>query len=1045
MNVLLEEQNIHYQDILLKFLDSLEEIPMHSKSRKEYCIPYTSLLHWIGDDNMLLEIQKTKDKETWKQVVINTLMEKSKILSKLLLQQIKSHNIMFVRLLDRFNETDYAKQTKKIKRNKVHFDDIDNNNEHDEYSLKAPERNILSNINSKLPVYLELMLQSSRYKKMENYKLDDESLPENVYDIFNGIFHSYIYNKKSNHGVTMLQSNNNQESNNQQSSNDINMDSTKQEIENLLLKAGILSQSDVVNSKQKDNLIDIVEMMSVMDKYVTITDSIYIINIEAWDKGISMFSTMQSSEKDFCQTSLFELMYQSWFPWCKSKEMFLDMLFISKCMRRLNYVWYTKRIVNDSTMFFVSHYKDIMLNDSMCLYLLFERIDSDKLLGIICIYLKTYYNYSVNIAFFTKWLRLCTISIKNHKNENGISMQFLDYLTNFCNVFLLSENGIFKKLPSLNPTPCSIIALWDLASHIQLIGLTQNDDNHLNSKQGSDSQYEQDILLHTHLIFAHDCPLLSKIPYLYDIQWVSKWDNQYWPSFEDIWYSYEKYDYCLPGIIEGENAFLIRNINILKGTETKRAYEKAYHFLRIWPEIDYEQESLLMLVQKGMITCLRDILNLLMMEKKMFNILQATNISNWIEVIHDGFKSENSILRCSDVFVSKKGWNFDAIGKFITASDIEYFGFTPEDVCYICIRLMNVLSSIGINMQINNNCFSQMNNQIEQSIYVSCATKLSQANSTKVLKLATIDLNNKTLLTKLNNTGQVDMEYFKTMLNNQVNGIVSDQNTMSQNDNFIVRTTDLRFHHKSELKNQSKTVKTYRPLPYPITLNEDTVNRLGFASEEGEAVRRLDGGRYEILIHIGNRTAKLYAIKDFQWNDLRYLENTETGEVYEKEKDKITQSAYTDNFNNSIPHYSTKKYYKPTFKDRHSRATFFYLYHPSSRTSIIPFITFLNIHLDSELQDAYYELVCNVHTTCLLEVCVLRRMCYLLWNIYIHRNIPPSLTYLNREISFDYKNFIEKLKHYYPNCDNFESDDIFSMLMSELYKKLKWHKNCPNN
>jgi hypothetical protein len=1059
MNILLEEQNIHYQNILLKFLDSIEDIPLYNKSRKEYCIPYTSLLQWLGEDNMLIEIQKTKDKKDWKKAVVNLLIEKSQILSRLLSQQIKSHNIMFVRLLDRFNETNYAKITK-IKRKKVHFKeqhyDNDNgdenvNNKNDEYSLKAPERNLQANTNSKLPVYVELMLQSSRYKKIEKHKLNGESSLESVYDLFDAIFRSYIYNKKSPHS---------------QQNHDIeedNNDETKRQMEEILVKAGILSRYDNANLEQlssKNLLITIVEVMNLIDKYVGNGEGIYIINLEIWDRGIYMFSPIASTETDFCQTALFESMYQSWFPWCKSKYMFLDMLYISKCIKNINQQWYMQNI-NQFMMYSAINYKDIMLNNTTSMYSLFDKVDADKLLGLMCIYLKTYCNYAVHMSFFTKWLNLCKKSNLTYKERstNYKSMDFLNYLTKFCSVYLLSENGTFTSFPALNPSPCSTIFLWNLCSDVTLIGLEHKENNMEVSPPSDLSHYNlESTLLHNYVNFAINSPFISGIPEVYDSEWVSKWNNQYWPLFEDMWNSYMQYNY-LPAVInETETIFSVGDIIIQKGNDIKKAYEKAYAILRIWPEVDYEKISLLRLVQNGFITRLKDIIGLLILEKRLFNVLQGTNVPLWIEVIHDGFKSGNNILRCSDIFISKKGWNFASFGNLITATDIEYFGCTPEDVCYTCVRLMDILSSMQINVRINENCCSQQNNPflLNNTVYVCAATKLGNVNSTTLVKISALLPENASRLlsyqplAKLNSVGEVDVKYFINTLNIQVNGILNQAEydtkyNANQNDVFIMKVSDFSPYNTNH-QNKTKTiVKTYRPLPYPVTLTEDTVLRLGFSGEDGEATRRLDGGRYEITMHTGNRTAKLLPIKDFQWNDVRYMENTQSGELYEKEKDKIVQTAYTDNFNNNTPHYATKKYYKPTFKDRHSRASYFYLYHPSSRTSIIPFLTFLNIHLDSELQDAFYGLVCNSSTTCLMESCVLRRMCYLLWDIYIRRNIPSSLTYLNREISFDYRNFVEKVKYYYPDCDNFNSDNIFAMLMNELYKKVKWHSNCSND
>ena len=1037
MNILLDEQNDNYQLILTKFFDTLETIPIHSKSRKEYCIPYKSLLPWIGEDDLLNEIQSSKNKDEFKQTVVNILIEKSNILSQLLAQQIKSHNIMFVRLLDRFNETVYSSVTK-VKRKKVHFEKEEK--EEDEYSLKGPDRNTESSVDSKLPLFVDVMFQSSRYKKLEKFKLNVNSTNEAMQNMFNLLFYTYMYGKSEKNTPNKDTSNKD----------------TMKDIENMIACMNITGE-DI-----KESLINIIECVSVIDKYINLgRKDLHIINIYKWDSGISLFCNgdIESNEKDFCKTSLFESMYQSWFPWCKNPEEFLDMLFISKCIKQLNNLWYDSQFTNNSSMYAIVNYENIMLR-SRSLYSLFiedSEKNNDKILGLICIYLKQYYNYTVNIGFFCRWLRLCKhyfcvtntcmTNTDQRQNNNQSMMQnmmsnnvfiFLTYLSNFCNVHLLSENGTITTIKSLVPSQYCVVFLWDLCSNIEMIGLTLESN---------------DVVMHGNIDFSQQVPLLStEIPGTYGNEWMIKWNSQYWPSFEDLWSSYIKYNYVLPIIHDKDSSFFVKSVEIEKGNNVKKAYQKAYSILRVWPDVDLKKDSLIELLLSGSITRFRDIIGLLMLEKKMFTLLDGTKTKLWIELIHDGFKSGNNILRCQDVFLTKKGWNFDMFGKIITPNDIEYFGCTPEDVCYMCIRLIDLLSTINITLDIVGCDQNSEMNVNGQFIYTCKATNLTNTN-TSTMKMSDLSMSNlflHPLLSKITNTGQINVEYFIGLLNiqlrsnkeNELKEYISLKNT--SDDVFVVNKSDIHLYNsdRTSIIEKTKTViKTHRPLPYPITLNPDCMTRLGFSGEEGEATKRLDNGRYEIIIYLGSRTAKLFPVKDFQWNDIKFMENTQSAELYEKQKEKIVQGAYMDNFSNNAPQYMNNKYYKPTYKDRHIRACYYHLYHPSSKTSIIPFITFLNIHLDLDLQDTFYDFVCNndIKDICLMEQCVLYRMCHLLWNIYIRRCVPKSLMSLNREITFDNTNFVEKVKHYYPNCEDLKSESTFHLLMNELYRKVKWH------
>ena len=65
------------------------------------------------------------------------------------------------------------------------------------------------------------------------------------------------------------------------------------------------------------------------------------------------------------------------------------------------------------------------------------------------------------------------------------------------------------------------------------------------------------------------------------------------------------------------------------------------------------------------------------------------------------------------------------------------------------------------------------------------------------------------------------------------------------------------------------------------------MERLGFSGYQGNAIKLLQNNRYLILIDRGHRTAKLTAIKDFQWNDKRFNDEQKSLQIYEDEKDNM--------------------------------------------------------------------------------------------------------------------------------------------------------------
>jgi hypothetical protein len=279
---------------------------------------------------------------------------------------------------------------------------------------------------------------------------------------------------------------------------------------------------------------------------------------------------------------------------------------------------------------------------------------------------------------------------------------------------------------------------------------------------------------------------------------------------------------------------------------------------------------------------------------------------------------------------------------------------------------------------------------------------------------------------------------------------------------YIVNEDDKKYYVTADFYDipVKKTIQIHRPLPYPILLTHAAMQRLEFPGYQGEAIRALPNGRFHIVIQKGNRSAKLLPDVDFQWNDVRFEDDTKTQKTFDDEKDNLLDSYQKETSNASKMLKQTQhKYYKPTYQDKHYRPTFYSLYvknlyflfvqsnfstryHPSSKTSITNFLAFLNLQIDLVLQNGFYDYVTN-DGKCLEPSCLLYNTTRLIWSIYVRKEVPQKIRdmNLNRETLCNYHHLIEKIKFYLPNMSNNEISEwhTFHFIMNELYKKVKRH------
>jgi len=983
---LLIQENEHYQLILSKFLNSLDNLDLFPKSRKSYFIPYNTLLPLLEETELLNNIHKSKTKkdeekkEFLRKQLINILHEKHNVLSSILETQINQHNVRFTRVLDRFESFSPNIKTKTItdvpkKKKKVRF-------EKDE---ETKSNNTHSNtITTELPVFAKILLQSNNYSKFTvqhqpftfTIKDNGDQTEKILSIIYHLIFHQ-IYNCR----LRIIK---------------------KETVDTVKQKEFETELYNCMGIDSARNIEHVVEYLECVKNAINFSSDFYLINIPLWDSCLSSFihSSKTTSDENFCKTTIFKSMYKTWFPWCKSPKEFLELIRISKRIRHLNPIWYNTVFENDVS----SLSKKMSIQDLFIVHKWTSLSITERL--YICLYAKMFGDYILDYSIFPQFNQI----VKQYSHDINHP---LDIMKSFFNVSILSNSEkIFHSCINDN-------CLWNIIlvkeqENYTIISLTDEDEV-IHVAKPVDNTYS----LLNNINIAH-----------YDKEFINRWSNLFWPSWDEIKHSYMNHNYIMHPIIKNPQNFCVAdkfNIPIMNGNDVE-AYRKAFSILRAWPEVNYEQLSLGDLAKNGYITNIKDIIKLLILEKKLFFWISNTTTNPWIYEVDSGFKSkyDDSLLRCSTVYSLEKGWN--NISPLLTINHIEEFNIDPETACYIYIRLNDLFNVKGIS----------------RNIYVSKYIKLFKQPT---ISKRIADINYSSLINcPLLSLKSFDVQFFDKIIYSQINGLISSD-LYNKNQEFIIKAEEDAYYsveRKQHISNstfnsrQDRNLQTNRPLPYPVILKEETVKRLGFYGCEGDATKHIGGGRFIITMHKGYRTAKLCPVKDFQWNDARYIEDSKTNEEFEEKKDKYLPSLQADSSGDNLQKYRVNKthYYKPNSLDKDFRATYYELFHPYSKNSIIPFIDFLNISIDSELQDAFYQFVTS---SCLNGNCILYRFCHLLWDIYVKHNIPLELTYLNREIRFDYRHFMEKIKSFDIVVGQELSNETFNIIMKNVYKKQKWH------
>jgi hypothetical protein len=978
LNNLVIQENEHYQLILSNFLNSLDNLDLFPKSRKSYFLPYNTLLPLLEETELFNNIQRIKGKkkspeeETLKKELINVLLEKHNVLSSILEKQINQHNVLFTRILDRFEDFSpnvIAKTAPPIKKKKVRF------------AKEEVKSKPTPNSDKELPVFAKILLQSNNYSKFTvqhqpftfSIKEHGDQVDKIISIIYHLIFHQ-IYNCK----LRIIKKG--------------NFDMVKQkELENELYKS--------IGIDDACNIENMIEYLECVKNTINFTSDFHLINIPLWDSCLANFINKSTSDEDFCKTTIFKSMYKTWFPWCKNPKEFLELVKISKKIKHLNPIWYNTVFGSDN---FLS--KKMLIQDLFV-------IDKWKKLSVIkrlyiALYAKMFGEYVIDYSIFPQFNEI--VKQYSHNINNPI-----DIMKSFFNVNILSSAEKISHICD------NSLCIWDVILVIEqddytIVSLTDEDEViHISKTNNTYS-------------------LLNNMSNNYYKEWINKWSKQFWPSWDEVKHSYMNFGYIVYPIVKKNQSFHITeeiSVSIIDNNDVE-AYRKAFSILRAWPEVNHEPISLEDLVKNGYITNIKDILKFLILEKKLFYWISNTNAELWIYEVDSGFKSKYNdvLLRCSSIYSLKTGWNLD-ISPFLSIKFIEELNIDPETACYIYIRLNDLFYV----------------KESARNIYVSNYTKLFKQPtiSKRVSNMNLISLIHCPILS-FNN---FDFNFLDRIIHYYTNGLNDSLLKLygDQSEDFIIKEEDTVYYSSIDAQSVSTTntrnidnFKTKRPLPYPVILKEESVRRLGFYGCEGDATKNIGNGRFIITIHKGNRTAKLCPIKDFQWNDARYIEDTKTNEEFEEKKDKYLPSLQADSSGDSIQRYriNKTKYYKPDSLDKDFRATYYDLFHPYSKNSIVPFIDFLNIDIDSELQNAFYDFVTS---KCLNGSCILYRFCNLLWDIYIRHDIPEELTYLNREIKFDYRNLVEKIKSFSIACGQELSNESFNIIMKHIYKKQKWH------
>lgn len=984
-----------WKPLLDKFIQQLPSIPITS-SRKNYSIPFKTLLTWIGQSDLLNKMTRAKqtDKNSFRQELTTVLSSHVSQLHEILKMQLQNYEITFTRLLTRFSRSPYMNARLPTISNSRPSANLGNNNLKADRNVTHINHSDIWRFDQKLPVGVQIVLQSSLPKGSAPFPTNTLS------NVIKKFVSETIYLE---HSIKECK--------------ECKDDSKKQ-----TFLTSILQEKGT--EKFVKSLFDILNLIGTQKE-------VFIINLSKWREISLPFRTgPKDNGLNFCHTSLFESYSKTWFPWMTSVAQFSDMLTITQKTDELNL------LLQD----FTSDTFSIAINaaDHPCCMLWNELTIYDKyMLGF---YAKTQLKTRTCPEILPPQQDACP----QKDNLDAIAKDWK------INLFVITpKKRIFtSKLIGSGSELWTIILYQNSPETFQVVNVTDEALPIIGSYK----------VPGTPLMWDFDFSQKKKTE-----KWMKEWNEQFWPSANDVLRSYEKDNFVLYPIVETQSEWKIDSIALAKNSSSpKQSYERAYFMLKSLIEFGYQEISFQHAMEQRWVFTPQGVIDLYLMEKKLLFLHESLHttpeslsLRNHIRSIDDGYQSSQIIMRQSHL-------DDMLLHTWLTGDDVIAKQLSPDDICYLTVRLQN---------------FS-----LQSKIYLSLASYIFLQSETR--DISTIDgptiqtehFMDEPLLLKMDSFGKPDTIYAATILslyqkwkqgtidiqswNTHVNECLVSHTTFLTVPDKVKKYSKLSRKITITSKNSSnqRAISEYRTLPYPIILNPETQLRLNFPDRQGEAQRKLGNGRYVISIHKGNRTAKLYPKKDFQWNDLASFEDKVSGERFEKELlevDNLKPSLHIETVNNHKQvktnyQLSMGRYYTPTTQDRHYRATFYDLYHPSSRSGILEYLQFLDIYLIEALQNVFYECVMGRIASNTGSIqdrkTILLELCYLLWEVYVRKEYVPDLPHLDVNVStstLNWVHFYEKLNGYFGNVGNFiggeeemKSWDTFYRVLSIVYPRM---------
>lgn len=289
----------------------------------------------LNQEDLIAQIKSSKDRNSYKNVVVDLIRDHEETLSTKLSDEIKQHNMNFTLLLDKFKETNYAKgYSPELKKKKKTQSSVQNNvetveikGERDKKEKKKvrflTDTGKKSTFDGLLPVYVQILLQSNKFACKDTFDIKD--IPNSLYELTKKQIYNCTFSKQH---LTVSQ---------QSSIDDLGKEMTHK-IQSTIFEGVLTDISSTSNPL--DYITNYLECLSLLIR----NSNIYLINVEIWESSLDKFFSLpyktDTSDEDFCNTQMFEIMSKTWFPWCTHNSQFLTMLKISKLLKILDPSWY---------------------------------------------------------------------------------------------------------------------------------------------------------------------------------------------------------------------------------------------------------------------------------------------------------------------------------------------------------------------------------------------------------------------------------------------------------------------------------------------------------------------------------------------------------------------------------------------------------------------------------------------------------------------------------------------------------------------------------